>query len=351
MKLSVSVEKRLGDFRLDVAFESEGGILALLGASGSGKSMTLKCIAGIETPDRGRIVLDGRVLFDSEKRINLPPQKRGVGYLFQNYALFPNLTVQKNIEAGVRGSREEKQAKALEFLRAMRLEGEERKLPRQLSGGQQQRVALARILAGAPRVILLDEPFTALDSYLQWQLEMELQDTLAAFGGLTLFVSHNRDEVYRLCERVCVVDEGRSSPVIPVSELFDGPDTLSAALLTGCKNYSAAEKIDEHRVRALDWGTELRCERPVPDGLRYVAVRAHYVRPVPQPGENVLDCRVTRLTQELFSTAVMLCPEGAAGETAYSFLRAEMPKSDWAALAEPSRLLVHIAPADILLLR
>ena len=350
MSLSVSIKKRLGDFFLDVDFEAEAGILAILGASGSGKSMTLKCIAGIETPDSGRIVLDGRVLFDAEERINLPPQKRGVGYLFQNYALFPNMTALKNIETGIRGDRSSRRAAAMDMIRAMRIEGLENKYPTQLSGGQQQRVALARILASAPRVILLDEPFTALDSYLQWHLEMELADTLAAFGGLTLFVSHNRDEVYRLCDRVCIVDEGKSFPVIPVSALFDAPGTLSAALLTGCKNYSAAEKLDEHRVRATDWGVELQCARPVPDDVQYVGVRAHYVKPVTEPGENVLACRVTRVTQELFTTAVMLRPDNAPDNGIYTLLRTEMPKKAWNTLGNPETLLVRIDPHDILLL-
>ena len=153
--------------------------------------MTLKCIAGIEKPDRGTITLDGRVLFDSEKHINLTPQQRRVGYPFQQYALFPNMTAAQNILCGIRtGSHTEKKETLAALLRTFRLEGLEKKLPAQLSGGQQQRVALARILASEPQAILLDEPFSALDSYLKWELELELGELLGAFDGPILWVSH-----------------------------------------------------------------------------------------------------------------------------------------------------------------
>ena len=191
MSLYVDIEKRLGAFRLQSKFEVADETLALLGASGCGKSVTLKCIAGIMTPDRGRIVLNGRVLFDSEKKIDLTPQQRRVGYLFQQYALFPNMTVEQNILCGIRaGSRSEKRTLLSEKIRLFRLEGLEKKHPAQLSGGQQQRVALARILCSEPQAILLDEPFSALDSYLKWNLELELSDLLAGFRGPILWVSH-----------------------------------------------------------------------------------------------------------------------------------------------------------------
>ena len=189
MSLYVDIEKRLGTFRLQSKFEVADETLALLGASGCGKSVTLKCIAGIMTPDRGHIVLNDRVLFDSEKKIDLTPQQRRVGYLFQQYALFPNMTVEQNILCGIRaGSRSEKRALAAEKIRMFRLEGLEKKHPAQLSGGQQQRVALARILCSEPQAILLDEPFSALDSYLKW--ELELGELLGAFDGPILWVSH-----------------------------------------------------------------------------------------------------------------------------------------------------------------
>ncbi|MDF2632452.1 MAG: ABC-type sulfate/molybdate transport system, ATPase component, partial [Caproiciproducens sp.] len=178
MSISVDITKTLGNFRLNVKFEAQDEILALLGASGSGKSMTLKCIAGVEKPDAGRIVLGGRVLFDSEQKINLSPQKRKTGYLFQHYALFPNMTVEENIAAGICAPKREKGEKIQEKIKAFYLNGLEKHYPSQISGGQQQRVALARILASEPEILMLDEPFSALDSYLRWQMEQEMSGVL-----------------------------------------------------------------------------------------------------------------------------------------------------------------------------
>ena len=253
MSLYVDIEKRLGVFRLQSKFEVADETLALLGASGCGKSMTLKCIAGIMTPDRGRIVLNGRVLFDSEKKIDLTPQQRRVGYLFQQYALFPNMTVEQNILCGIRaGSRSEKRSLAAEKLRMFRLEGLEKKYPAQLSGGQQQRVALARILCSEPQAILLDEPFSALDSYLKWNLELELSDLLAGFHGPILWVSHDLGECCRNCQKVCVMENGASSPVTDTETLVRHPATQSTARLTGCRNFLPVRRC-EGGVRLDGW--------------------------------------------------------------------------------------------------
>ena len=162
MSLEVEIEKKWEDFTLCARFAASNTATAILGASGCGKSMTLRCIAGIVRPDRGRIVLDGRVLFDSEQGINLPPQQRGVGLLFQNYALFPGMTVEQNILCGLKHEKDPvlRRARCTEMLRAMRLEDVARHRPAALSGGQQQRTALARILVSQPRILMLDEPFT-----------------------------------------------------------------------------------------------------------------------------------------------------------------------------------------------
>ena len=186
MPLNVQIKKQYGAFRLNVDFSAQPGeVLALLGASGCGKSATLKCIAGIHRPDWGRIELDGRVLFDSERRIDLPPQKRRVGYLFQQYALFPHMTAEQNIAACLgRLDRKKRRERTAELVALLRLEGAEGLRPAQLSGGQQQRTALARILASQPLAILLDEPLAALDNFLRRQLEPELRDVLERFGGV-----------------------------------------------------------------------------------------------------------------------------------------------------------------------
>ena len=257
MSLIVDIEKKLGRFTLRSKFETGSGTMALLGASGCGKSVTLRCIAGIMTPDRGRIVLDGEMMFDSEKRIDLTPQQRRVGYLFQQYALFPNMTVAQNIQCGIRGgSRAEKQAQAAAQIRRFRLEGLEKKYPVQLSGGQQQRVALARILASEPRAILLDEPFSALDTFLKWNLELELADLLAGFPGPILWVSHDLGECYRNCKTVCVMENGRSGTVTDMQELVRHPATQDAARLAGCRNFLPAHRCAEG-VRLDGWALTL----------------------------------------------------------------------------------------------
>lgn len=222
MSLQAVIKKRFSGFSLDVSLNTDGGVMGILGASGSGKSMTLKCIAGIETPDEGRIVLNGRVLFDSEKHINLPPQKRKVGYLFQNYALFPNMTVETNIAAGLSGSKEEKQEAVARMIRLFKLEGLEKRYPSQLSGGQQQRVGIARAVVLNPDVILFDEPTSALDPELVGEVLKVIKD-IAKEGITMIIVTHEMSFASDAANRVIfmaggvVVEEGKPD------EIFSNP--------------------------------------------------------------------------------------------------------------------------------
>ena len=342
--LLVDIKKKLGDFRLAVSFETDGQVLALLGASGCGKSVTLKCIAGILRPDSGRIVVNDRVLFDSEKHIDLPPQKRRVGYLFQQYALFPNMTAAQNIAAGAHHlPRAERRETVERIVKRFHLEGLEERYPQQLSGGQQQRLALGRILAGQPELLLLDEPFAALDSHLKWQLELELMDTMADFGGDVVFVSHDRDEVCRLCDTVCVLTEGRSETTAPVRELMASPGTVSAALLSGCKNYARATRLDGHTVRCEEWGVTLRTAAEAGPEITHVGVRAHHL--LPGTGEeNNIPCTVSRVIEDVFSTIVMLATPGGG------LLRLELERGRWTALGSPDTLTVHVAPEQVMVL-
>lgn len=349
MALSVDIEKRVGRFHLKSCFEAEEETLAILGASGCGKSMTLKCIAGIMTPDKGSIVLNGRVLFDSKKKINIPARNRSTGYLFQNYALFPNMTVEQNIACGIPRSRDKVKA-VEEKIAAFYLHGLERHHPYQLSGGQQQRVALARMLASEPALLMLDEPLSALDSFLKWQLELEILKVQESFGGTILFVSHNRDEVYRICDRVAVMEDGQTIEVLNKRELYAKPQTLSTALLSGCKNFSMAVKTGTNTLYAKDWNIELASSKSVPDDLKYVGFRAHFFEMSQAQGQNVLECRVTRVIEDMFSIIVIARAEGG-GDGDWANLRYELDKDKWNALGNPEKLLLRMPEDQLILMR
>ena len=226
MSLQVDIKKNWKDFSLDVRFDLDKGPLGILGASGCGKSMTLKCIAGIWRPDAGKIVLNGRTLFDSEKKIDLKPQKRRVGYLFQDFALFPNMTVEENVGAGITLPKKEKEEQIHKMIEKFHLMGQEKKYPFQLSGGQKQRTALARIMAYRPDVILLDEPFSALDAYLKEQLLLELLELLKDYSGDVILVTHSRDEAYKICPELMIVWEGRQMEKGSTRALFQNPEYL-----------------------------------------------------------------------------------------------------------------------------
>ncbi len=343
MGLRVDIEKRLGAFHLQVSFEADEGVLALLGASGCGKSMTLKCIAGIEKPDRGHIELDGRTLFDSEKKINLPPQKRHVGYLFQQYALFPNMTVRQNIAAGLR-NRENRDAVVDDAIRAMHLRGLENKRPHQLSGGQQQRVALARILVNEPELLLLDEPFSALDSHLRFQLEREVRSVIQGFGKPVILVSHNQEEVFHISDNIAIFHDGNLENVGSKEEVFENPGTRSGAILTGCDNISAIKKLGPRRVLATDWGVELTLARDLEDES-WVGIRMSDIRS--GPGENSFRCPVSEIVENPFSVTAML--QLSRNENAAP-LGWEMNRDEWEK-QDPEHLEVCLPSEALLLLK
>ena len=307
MSLEVTIAKRFEGFTLHADFTAGNTAAAILGASGCGKSMTLRCIAGVVKPDSGRIVLDGRVLFDSEKGIDLPPQQRNVGLLFQNYALFPNMTVEQNILCALKKEKDPAARKAAcgSALRAMRLEELAHRLPSELSGGQQQRAALARILAGRPRILMLDEPFSALDSYLREEVEGEVGSLLSNFDGTALLVTHDRDEAYRLCREMIVMDGGEVLRAGTTKEVFADPRRLTAARLTGCKNILPCVRVDEHHVRLTGWERELTVALPVPEGCCAVGIRAHDFAPEAVDGENRMPVQVGASSENPFDWNVI----------------------------------------------
>lgn len=233
MKLTVDIKKDFGSFTLSSSFETEDLLTGFLGSSGSGKSMTLKCIAGIVTPDEGYIALDDRVLFDSRKRINIRPQERKVGYLFQNYALFPAMTVKKNICCGLvrEKDREAKKRKYDEAIALLHLEGLENRLPSQLSGGQAQRTALARIIVSEPDLLLLDEPFSALDAFLRRNLQTELLEVLQNLGKQAILVTHSAREVRRMTTNLFVMKGGRIIRRGRTEDVFSDPQSDDCRVL------------------------------------------------------------------------------------------------------------------------
>ena len=351
MSLKVDIRKDFGDFTLDVAFEAGNETLALLGASGCGKTMTLKMIAGIEKPDSGLIELNGVTLFDSEKRVNLSPQKRQVGMMFQNYALFENMTVFRNIMMGIRtgrnsGSAQEEIDAVMDCLHIADLADRH---PSQLSGGQQQRVALARIMVSHPNILMLDEPFSALDQHLRFKTESFVKEALRSFNKTVLWVSHNRDEVYRRADRVAIMDRGHVDAIGPVREVFENPKTVNGAVLTGCKNILPAVRIDDHHVRLSDHDIVMATEAFVPTDLTHVGIRMHHIRPVAdtQSDKNTIQTIITGETANPFSYVVNLAAEHAPDSLLFMM---EIDKDQWESMSS-HRIQVSVDPSSILLLR
>ena len=278
--IEINISRTLGRFHLNMEVKSDSRRIGILGASGCGKSMTLGCIAGIESPDRGRIVLEGRTLYDRDQKINVKPQKRKIGYLFQNYALFPTMSVRKNIMAGLKCGKAEQEQIADKMITKFQLDGLGDRLPGELSGGQQQRAALARIMAYDPEVILLDEPFSALDEFLKDRLQQELIQMLEDYPGTVILVSHSRDEIYRFSDELIVMDQGKVVCHGNTEETFDCPEWKEAARLTGCKNITEAIREDEHHLQVPGWGIRFTLGQQIDEDIRYVGIRAHDFEPI-----------------------------------------------------------------------
>lgn len=319
MAIEVRIHREFDDFKLDVQFQSESRRIGILGASGCGKSLTLKSIAGIERPETGKIESAGKVFFDSAKKIWMPPQERNVGYLFQNYALFPTMTVEKNIGIALRCGKKEKEKKVRDMIERFSLKGLEKKLPGQLSGGQQQRTALARIMIYEPDMILLDEPFSALDSYLKEQTQRECLELLQDYPGTVILVSHSRDEIYRFSEEVLVMDGGKAVIKKTVKELFEHPQKVAAAKLTGCKNIEEIVWKDGKHLYVPGWDMVIPAGMGNVGDAQAIGIRAHefttertesdgeLVFPVykPEVKEDLFEYHVQFFTSERAKTPVV----------------------------------------------
>ncbi|MDJ1171013.1 molybdate ABC transporter permease subunit [Roseofilum sp. BLCC_M154] len=332
--LSVEIRKGLGEFGLDVSFTSDKGqVLGILGSSGAGKSLILRCIAGIDTPDAGRIVLKGRVLYDSEQGINVPASERRVGFVFQNYALFPHLTVAENIAFGIPKSVKPTLADIEAQLAAVYLSGMGDRYPDQLSGGQQQRVALARALASQPDILLLDEPCSALDSYLHLQMVKLLVDRLESYLGVSLFVTHNLEEAYRICQNLLVLDGGEAIAFGSKEDIFTEPRYESVARITACKNFSRATLSEEGQILAIDWNCALTPHKPIPDTLTQVAIRAHHLTfAADSEQENTFPCWLADTSESPHRMTLYLTLNRPPNHHRDYHLQAELFKEKWESL-------------------
>jgi molybdate ABC transporter permease protein len=351
-ELAVDLAKTYPGFRLQVAFRAAGGAVGLLGASGSGKTLTLRSIAGLEVPDSGRIALNGHVLFESQIGICRAPAERRIGMMFQDYALFPHLTARQNMAFGLhRLPAEERETRIAQWARTLRIDPLLDRYPGALSGGQKQRVALARALVMEPEALLLDEPFSALDAHLRRQLEEQLKETLRHYRGVIVFVTHDRDEAYRFCEDLVILSSGAVAAAGPKRDIFAHPDSLAAARLTGCKNFAAISGVDGDFVGIPDWGCTLRVSGVVPQAARYVGIRAHHVRVATGNfQENAFPCWLMGHVESPFEFTLYLRLHAPPKPEDQPHLEAEMSHADWVELSQRPQPWTAILDAERLLL-
>jgi len=280
MALKVKLEKSFEGFSLDVDFEIGEDLLVLFGPSGAGKSQILKMISGIVRPDSGAVSIDGQTLFDSDKGVDLPVRRRRVGHLFQDYALFPHMTVYDNIAYGISHLDKATVKKRVgELISVMRLSGFEGRYPHELSGGQKQRCALARTLAVGPRLLLLDEPFSALDYQVREKLRADLLNIHRLYPITTVLVTHDLEEAYMLGKRIAVINNGRIEQAGGRDEVFYRPETRNVARFMGVRN------IFSGRVSGVSEGV-VTVVCPGLGEIKAVAVGA----PAHEPGSDVTLC-------------------------------------------------------------
>ncbi|MDX5475781.1 MAG: ABC transporter ATP-binding protein [Bacillaceae bacterium] len=314
--LKVDISKKLNSFQLNAAFTIGSGITGIIGPSGCGKSVTLQCIAGLVNPDKGEVIINNRTVFESDRGINAKPKDRSIGYVFQNYALFPHLTVEKNIEYGLKGmSSAEKRKKVTEIMEKVQLLGYEKHYPCQLSGGQQQRVALARTLVTEPSLLLLDEPFSALDQHVKQKLEQELISILKqSFSGTILLVTHDMEEAYRLCDQVILMDKGKVIQTGEKKEVFMKPATVEAATIIGCENIFRIDSfgVDDETCRIGEADIKIG-DTCCGEGYEHLGIFAHHVQFVKDDldRENVFTYTVEEVVEGICYSNLRVLVEGS----------------------------------------
>ena len=353
--LDVEIEKTLSHFALRVVLRTGSGAVGLLGASGAGKSMTLRLIAGIATPTRGHITLHGRTLFSSSEGIHVPPAERRIGVVFQDYALFPHMTVAENIAFGLHAlAPAERSRRVHSWLERLELTHLAHRYPGGISGGERQRTAIARCMVLEPDAVLLDEPFASLDPHLRRQLEGQLRRTLASYRGVVLFVTHDMEEAFRFCSDLLVLDSGRVIASGPRQQLFEQPRTVAAARLTGCKNIAPAQLIPAQptRIEIPAWQCELECAATPPAALTHIGYRSHHLRFQP-PGDapNAFPCWLVETSEAPHEMTLYLRLHAAPAPGEPHHIQADIPRDHWRTLsAQPQPWRVQLDPARLLLL-
>jgi molybdate transport system ATP-binding protein len=357
--LKAKIRKTLPGFNLNVELSLDRELMAILGLSGSGKTMTLQCIAGLTRPDEGYIELGGKVLFDSATGINLPPQKRRVGFVFQNYALFPHMTVGENVAYSIRDLPTlEVREKVAHLLGMMNINSLSKRYPRQLSAGQQQRVAIARALAPDPEVLLLDEPFSALDSQLRERLELELLTLQREYRGSMLLVTHDLAEGYKLGAKVAVYQAGRIAQCDTRQRVFSAPVNRTVARLTGVRNlmdgYVRFLNPPYMRVHVPAWAMDLKAPltfgSDVSAGRQVVVgIRPEYVQITQaEDAENVFDCRVLQAVEGISSITYRF--KADRDQQDRHTLNALIPKSNTTLLQEGQSCWLYLPPEHLIVI-
>jgi molybdate transport system ATP-binding protein len=310
MELSVHIQKKFDAFNLAVDFETNESVVGFLGPSGAGKSMTLMCIAGLEKPDSGQIIINGKCVYDSQKNIWIPPSQRHVGFLFQKYALFPHMTVEENVAFGMMHlDKEERRQRVHDYLQIVHMEDMRKRYPAELSGGQQQRVAIARALILEPEILLLDEPFSALDLHLRSRMEHQLKNLLDKYDGQSIVVSHDIHESYRLCQELAIFHEGQVLEYGEKEAIFEHPKRLEVAQITGCKNICSVEQYKEENKGSIycrDWKCHIELDKRQAHRLTSIGIRAHHIRWDKSKGmkKNSFKIHIVNIAQSPFRVMV-----------------------------------------------
>jgi iron(III) transport system ATP-binding protein len=332
-----TTDRIVGGIR-DAGFELEAGaFFTLLGPSGCGKTTTLRCIAGLETPDDGVIAIDGRRLFDASARVNVPVEQRAVGMVFQSYAIWPHMTVAENVAfpltvAKNRGKRAEIAAAVRRALSVVDLDGFQERSATRLSGGQQQRVALARAIVHEPRLLLLDEPLSNLDAQLRDDMRGELKRLQSKIGITTVYVTHDQSEALALSDRIAVIEAGRISQIGSPQDIYFRPANPFVARFVGATNLLPGRLLEASggrgRVEVLS-GRKISCLVPqtIEDpAAMSVSIRPESIRLAPLPsagdGDNCLAGRITGVTFLGATRRVDVASDGVALQVA---IAADLP--------------------------